>query len=97
MKNKFYLPIRLTTLSVCLISAMSLDGCSSNSNEVNLSTGIQPLACKKAPAPGPCRAAVKHFYYDKSLNACQSFTWGGCKGQVPFKTLKMCKRSCERI
>ncbi len=33
-----------------------------------------------------------------SFNACNNnqFIWGGCKGNIPFESLKECKSLCEK-
>lgn len=36
--------------------------------------------CAAPPDSGPCRAAFTMFYYDPKSNGCQSFIYGGCKG-----------------
>lgn len=48
--------------------------------------------CDLAPDPGPCRAAIVKYYFDKKSGACQEFIYGGCQGVVPFET----KEDCEK-
>lgn len=50
--------------------------------------------CALEPNPGPCKAAITKYYYDKTEKKCKSFTWGGCDGVVPFETLEDCERGC---
>lgn len=59
---------------------------------------LQRLAspCELLPATGSCRARFIKFYYNAEREACESFTWGGCGGVVPFHTLESCQRSCEK-
>lgn len=45
--------------------------------------------------PGPCRMAIKRYYYDKKEMKCKEFIYGGCKGVVPFETLEACEKGCE--
>ena len=54
-----------------------------------------PDQCQLVPDPGPCKAMIKKYYYDKTENRCKEFTWGGCDGVVPFDTLEDCKQ-CEQ-
>lgn len=35
------------------------------------------------------------MYYASVLQQCESFIYGGCKGQVPFDTEEQCEESCE--
>jgi hypothetical protein len=50
--------------------------------------------CSLEPDPGPCRALITKYYYDKNEEKCKSFSWGGCQGSVPFETLEECL-ACE--
>lgn len=47
------------------------------------------------PDPGPCRAAFTMFYYDASTSTCQSFIYGGCRGNNNrYSSLEECMASC---
>ncbi|TXC81347.1 BPTI/Kunitz-type proteinase inhibitor domain-containing protein [Luteibaculum oceani] len=50
--------------------------------------------CSLKPDAGPCEAAIKKYYYSRERNKCLEFTWGGCKGTVPFNTLADCQGAC---
>lgn len=54
-----------------------------------------PAACSGRPDRGPYRAAKERSYYDPASGRCQTFTWGGCQGVVPFDSLKACMAACE--
>lgn len=54
-----------------------------------------PEQCQLEPDPGPCKALIKRYYYDKTEKRCKEFNWGGCDGVVPFETLEEC-HECER-
>lgn len=43
-------------------------------------SGLSAESCGRKPDPGPCRAAFPKFYYDPDTNTCQSFIYGGCRG-----------------
>lgn len=45
--------------------------------------------------PGPCRMAIKRYYYDEKEKKCKEFIYGGCKGAVPFETLEECQKGCR--
>ncbi len=51
--------------------------------------------CDLEPAPGPCFAAFRRYYYDREEQKCKEFIWGGCNGTVPFETMEACTE-CER-
>ncbi|KAJ8339014.1 hypothetical protein SKAU_G00358000 [Synaphobranchus kaupii] len=53
-------------------------------------------SCQKAPDAGPCFGMLQRFYYNSTLMACQSFTFGGCLGnQNNFESEKECLQSCR--
>lgn len=58
-------------------------------------TITEPVShCSLKPEPGRCKAAFPRFYYDHESQSCQSFTWGGCGGVVPFETRMACESRC---
>ncbi|XP_058489074.1 kunitz-type protease inhibitor 2 [Solea solea] len=38
--------------------------------------------CMVSPDAGPCRASFLNFYYDHQTGSCQSFLYGGCRGNA---------------
>lgn len=38
--------------------------------------------CGAEPAVGPCRAAFKRWYYNVKTGSCESFIYGGCRGNA---------------
>ncbi|XP_035011029.2 kunitz-type protease inhibitor 2 isoform X1 [Hippoglossus stenolepis] len=36
--------------------------------------------CGAEPQAGPCRAAFQHWFYNRHTGTCQSFIYGGCRG-----------------
>ena len=57
--------------------------------------GESSRQCFLEPEIGPCKVAIEKFYFDSELNSCQSFTWGGCNGIVPFDTKTKCEKLCK--
>lgn len=53
--------------------------------------------CELKPMPGPCEARIDGYYFNKAKNACDSFSWGGCGGVLPFGTLGGCIAACEDV
>uniref|UniRef100_A0A4W5QPC0 Serine peptidase inhibitor, Kunitz type, 2 n=1 Tax=Hucho hucho TaxID=62062 RepID=A0A4W5QPC0_9TELE len=52
-------------------------------------------ACMVPSDSGPCRAAFNMFYFDPSTSSCQSFIYGGCKGNDNrYGTLDECMARC---
>jgi len=56
--------------------------------------GYAQSACDLEPDPGPCFAAIEAYYFNQDSQSCDSFTWGGCGGVVPFDTLAECENAC---
>lgn len=56
---------------------------------------MKASACTMKPETGPCKAAIKKYYFNKLTGTCESFTWGGCQGSVPFQTLEACQQTCK--
>lgn len=51
--------------------------------------------CQASPETGPCRASLRHYYYDSSTGACQPFTYGGCLGNKNnYDTAERCLATC---
>ncbi len=50
--------------------------------------------CGLTPDPGPCKARMEKFFYNKDSHNCEVFFWGGCDGVVPFDTINECMQSC---
>ncbi|KAJ3590294.1 hypothetical protein NHX12_008247, partial [Muraenolepis orangiensis] len=40
----------------------------------------EPGRCGAEPEVGPCRAAMRRWFYSSSTHTCQTFTYGGCRG-----------------
>lgn len=54
--------------------------------------------CEAEPKVGPCRAAFRHWYHDKKTGSCQSFIYGGCKGNKNnYNSEEACKSMCLGI
>ncbi|XP_067451749.1 kunitz-type protease inhibitor 2 [Thunnus thynnus] len=52
--------------------------------------------CVSTPDPGPCRAAFPKFYYDSNTASCQSFIYGGCRGnQNRYNSIEDCMARCS--
>ncbi|XP_054452381.1 kunitz-type protease inhibitor 2 [Anoplopoma fimbria] len=63
------------------------------SNQTKNQTSAADYAehCGAEPQVGPCRAAFQHWYYNSETGSCQSFIYGGCRGN---KNNYVSKESC---
>jgi len=77
-----------------ITSLFILNSCVNKNNINNKNLDKQ---CYEKPKTGFCRAYFKIYYYDKNSKTCKSSVWGGCGGNVPFKSLNNCKKTCEQL
>ncbi|XP_043188984.1 carboxypeptidase inhibitor SmCI-like [Amphibalanus amphitrite] len=55
----------------------------------------QRVECSLPKTIGPCRGAMPRFFYSTESGACQSFLYGGCKGNANnFETIEECTDRC---
>ncbi|XP_048414329.1 tissue factor pathway inhibitor 2 [Stegostoma tigrinum] len=67
-------------------------------SQVNMAKQDNRGVCSLLPDPGPCKALIQRFYYNRYTQNCEEFEYGGCSGNANnFKTLKECTRHCRRI
>ncbi|KAL4617373.1 protein AMBP isoform X1 [Arapaima gigas] len=60
------------------------------------SLSIGKYSCLSPPESGPCLGWFPRFYYNSTVEACQLFIYGGCKGnQNNFLTEKACLQHCR--
>lgn len=79
----------LRNLLMTISAALFLIGCSTNElKEAN-------PKCSEKPETGMCKAMFIKYYFNNDNKKCEEFTWGGCGGNVPFKSLKECEQTCE--
>ena len=56
--------------------------------------GTMPV-CKQPRKVGPCRAAIKRYFYNSKTKNCEEFSWGGCQpNDNNFKSLAECHSTC---
>ncbi|XP_060929822.1 kunitz-type protease inhibitor 2 [Limanda limanda] len=49
-------------------------------HNTDLSADDYAERCGAEPEVGPCRAAFQHWFYSRHTGTCQSFIYGGCRG-----------------
>ncbi|XP_059581627.1 kunitz-type serine protease inhibitor bitisilin-1-like [Alligator mississippiensis] len=65
--------------------------------------GLQPASgklvpdiCRLPPDRGPCKLHLKRYYFDWVSGSCQTFTYGGCRGNGNrFWSLRSCRKKCQ--
>ncbi|XP_076811544.1 papilin-like isoform X2 [Clavelina lepadiformis] len=59
-------------------------------------TNIDKGTCMLSPQKGPCRGKHIRYYFDRSMNVCQKFNYGGCHGNGNnFETYEDCVAACK--
>ncbi|ORX88747.1 hypothetical protein K493DRAFT_341091 [Basidiobolus meristosporus CBS 931.73] len=61
----------------------------------SLSAYDLPQVCYRQGDPGMCKAAIPRWHYNPATEKCEEFTYGGCGGYVPFKSLEKCQTTCK--
>jgi hypothetical protein len=83
----------LPTLLIFTALLFAISSCNRKSTEPER-TVVLDKNCELNPEPGPCRMAIKRYYYDPKEKKCKEFIYGGCQGVVPFETLEECRKKC---
>uniref|UniRef100_A0AAX7TFB3 BPTI/Kunitz inhibitor domain-containing protein n=1 Tax=Astatotilapia calliptera TaxID=8154 RepID=A0AAX7TFB3_ASTCA len=51
--------------------------------------------CEAKPETGPCRASLRHWYYNRETGNCEMFMYGGCRGNKNnYPTRESCMQTC---
>uniref|UniRef100_A0A098LWE0 Ccr_19 putative toxin n=1 Tax=Crassispira cerithina TaxID=1077925 RepID=A0A098LWE0_CRACE len=79
-------------------------GCGGNGNnfqtkEVCEATCLKDRAtrdvCQQPKVVGPCKAAIRRFFFNSARGVCEEFIYGGCRGNGNnFDTKKQCEAAC---
>jgi len=76
-----------------ILSLIILSSCSNTKLNNENKTSSLNKQCYEIPKTGKCRAYFKIYYFNHEKKTCQSAVWGGCGGNIPFKTLESCKKN----
>ncbi|KAL1452010.1 hypothetical protein WDU94_006329 [Cyamophila willieti] len=53
--------------------------------------------CRLKRSTGKCRASITRFYFNTKTLRCESFIYGGCRGNANnFTSRKECERACAK-
>lgn len=56
---------------------------------------VDENTCQLPSETGPCLAYIPMFYFNSDSGRCESFVYGGCKGNKNrFETIDQCQNSC---
>ncbi|KAL4238992.1 hypothetical protein ACF0H5_003696 [Mactra antiquata] len=54
--------------------------------------------CQQPKEIGPCRAALRRWFYNADTRACEQFLYGGCQGNDNnFEDQETCESSCDVV
>uniref|UniRef100_A0A8C4X1L0 Tissue factor pathway inhibitor 2 n=1 Tax=Eptatretus burgeri TaxID=7764 RepID=A0A8C4X1L0_EPTBU len=54
--------------------------------------------CTQTRDPGPCRADITSYYFNRLSMRCEEFSYGGCEGNDNnFETFRECKNTCRHF
>ncbi|XP_053901505.1 kunitz-type serine protease inhibitor B1-like [Malaclemys terrapin pileata] len=78
-------------------------GCQGNANrfpsmdECLKTCGSSGDICQLPPETGPCKGQIPRFFYNPASRTCESFIYGGCRGNGNnFRTLLECQQACRK-
>ncbi|MGH0178274.1 UNVERIFIED_CONTAM: hypothetical protein FKN15_076744 [Acipenser sinensis] len=58
--------------------------------------GPMKHSCEVAPEVGPCEALMQRFFYNSTSGSCQTFIYGGCRGNDNnYLTQAECQAKCS--
>uniref|UniRef100_A0A2I9LP50 Kunitz-type protease inhibitor n=1 Tax=Centruroides hentzi TaxID=88313 RepID=A0A2I9LP50_9SCOR len=61
-----------------------------------LHSDAQEVDCNLPAETGPCKAAIRRYYYNSGSGNCEIFIYGGCRGNNNrFSSLEDCCSQCS--
>lgn len=83
--------------SGCSLLLMEKGNCSGEREECRWEGDEYRVICNQKKEPGPCRGAFTKWFFNPDANECQSFNFGGCRGNSNnFNTHQECAKVCIR-
>ncbi|KAM4565831.1 kunitz-type protease inhibitor 2 [Odontesthes bonariensis] len=71
---------------------------SAPAQRTEMSAGEFAERCEAATETGPCRAALPRWFYNQKTGSCQSFIYGGCRGNKNnYQSEDSCKATCTGV
>ncbi|KAF4023686.1 hypothetical protein G4228_015182 [Cervus hanglu yarkandensis] len=88
--NRLCLSAALLILLVILV-----DGTPKGINKSHDHAASKPAFCLRRKLTGPCKGKKIRYFYDVKTGRCQSFVYGGCRGnRNNFHSAGQCMKIC---
>ncbi|KAF3693464.1 Kunitz-type protease inhibitor 2 Hepatocyte growth factor activator inhibitor type 2 [Channa argus] len=66
-----------------------------HNHETEMSANEYAVQCELEPEAGPCRAAFRRWFYNRKTGDCETFTYGGCRGNKNnYDSKESCTAAC---
>ncbi|XP_038645132.1 tissue factor pathway inhibitor-like isoform X2 [Scyliorhinus canicula] len=71
--------------------------CQNVCHKTKLLRSALPTLCKAPADRGNCTESITKYFYNNSIDNCETFNYSGCGGNMnKFNTKQLCRRTCRR-
>ncbi|XP_005182687.1 kunitz-type serine protease inhibitor Hg1 isoform X2 [Musca domestica] len=91
----FHFAILVAIVLVAITPAMA--GTKALVNTPATSKEQKDSKCLLPKEPGPCRMRLERYYYNAETDSCETFVFGGCRGnENSFGFKETCEAACKK-